>query len=199
MSETHDISISIPSLVSVTLRGHNRELDTTVLPEKTLVWLLQKGIQRGANDPLGALFKKNEKPDPAKIDEYWTELVTRWDNGDVQKTRSGGLGRTSDPVLREMKRLANAEIDANIAKLLAAHNVPRKEFDESLRAQYVKKRLADHEDRLREKALANLAELKESAGSDIELIDFGPAEDAEDVEDSDNESEDEEEEEFDPS
>lgn len=177
----HDISISIPSEVTVTLRGHNRTLDTTALPDNVLVWLLEKGIQRGSNDPLGALFKKGEKVDPEKIDEYWTDLVTRWEKGEVAKTRSGGLGRTSDPIMREMKRLANAEIDQNIAKLLAAHNVTRKEFDESLRAKYVKKRLTDHEDRLREKAIQNIADLKAQGDEDdIELIDL------------DDESEDEE-------
>ena len=169
----HEITIEIPSSVTVTLRGVNRELDTTTLPDNVLVWLLEKGIQRGSNDPLGALFKKGEEIDPDKIDEYWNDLTTRWANGEVEKRRSGGLGRTSDPVMREMKRLANSEIDANIAKLLGNHNVTRKEFDESYRAMYLKKRLADHAERLREKALENLAEIKEAAeDNEVELIDF---------------------------
>lgn len=180
----HDISISIPSEVTVTLRGHNRTLDTTRLPDNVLVWLIEKGIQRGSNDPLGALFKKGEDADPKKIDEYWDELVSRWEKGEVTKARSGGLGRTTDPVKREMKRLANAEIDQNIAKLLAAHGVTRKEFDESYRAKYLKKRLTDHEERLREKAIQNLEDLKAQGDEDdFDFIDL----DDESEEESDDE------------
>lgn len=184
MSDTHEIAIEIPSTVTVTLRGHNRDLDTTKLPDNVLVWLLEKGIQRGSNDPLGALFKKGEEVDPKKIDEYWNDLTTRWEKGEVEKRRSGGLGRTTDPVMREMKRLANEEITANIGKLLANHGVTRKEFDETYRVKYLKKRLADHGDRLREAALENLAKLKESVEEeDFEMIDFD-AEPEEETEES---------------
>lgn len=173
MAETHTIELAVPVSVAVTLRGINRELNTESLPEETWVWLIEKGIQRGANDPLGAIFKKGEEVDESKVDEYWTDLVTRWNNGEVTKTRSGGLGRTSDPVLREMKRLANEEINANIGKLLAAHSVTRKEFDESYRAKYLKKRLDDHGERLRAVAVENLSKLQDAAEEEeIEILDF---------------------------
>jgi hypothetical protein len=188
------VAVDIPQSVTVKLRGHERVVDVTKLHPNTLSFLLDKGIQRGANDPLGALFKKGETIEQKKLDDYFTDLTDRWERGEVEKRRTGGLGRTTDPVMREMKRLANAEIDQNLAKLLANHGgMSRKEFDETLRAKYMKKRLTDHEARLREQALINLAELKDAAGFDEDdLLDFDPSGEENESEDDESEDEDEE-------
>jgi hypothetical protein len=191
MSDTHEIIVRMPDEIEVTLRGHTRKLDTYVLPDNVVVWLIEKGVQRGSNDPLGALFKKGENVSAEAIDKYWDDLVSRWEKGEVAKTRSGGLGRTTDPLQREIKRLANAEIDANIAKLLAHHGVTRKEFDEQFRAKYVKNRIEKFGERLKAEAEANLAKLKAAAEVDDEdLLDLDDEEsDDDESEDEDDESE----------
>ena len=176
MADTHSITIEVPNAIGVTLRGFARSLDTSKLPEKTILFLLEKGVQRGSNDPLGALFDKGETVAESKIDEYWNDLVSRWNKGEVAKTRSGGLGRTTDPTQREIKRLANAEVDKSLAKLLAHHGVggtpmSRKAFDESLRAKYVAGHIERHKERLEKEAKANLAKLEKSSG-DVELLDL---------------------------
>jgi hypothetical protein len=188
------VVVDIPRSVTVKLRGNERVVDVSKLHSDTLSFLLDKGIQRGANDPLGALFKKGEEIDVKKLDDYFTDLMDRWERGEVEKRRSGGLGRTSDPVMREMKRLANDEITKNIAKLLAAHGVTRTEFDATYRVKYLKKRLADHADRLREEAQEYLARLKEKGEEDeVEILDFDADEsdESEDETESDEETEDE--------
>jgi hypothetical protein len=174
---THSVTLDVPSVVNVTLRGFARKLDMTKLPSKTLLFLLEKGAQRGANDPLGAQFE--DKPTEAQIDSYWSDLTGRWEKGEVAKTRSGGLGRTTDPVQREIKRLANAEIDASLTKLLVHHGaggVPmsRKEFDEKLRAKYVTGQIERHKERLEREAKANLAKL--SKAGEVELLTIDPEE-----------------------
>jgi hypothetical protein len=165
--------LEVPNSIGVTLRGFARKLDTSNLPEKVIVALFEKGVQRGSNDPLGALFDKGETVAESKIDEYWADLVKRWSNGEVAKTRTGGLGRTTDPVQREIKRLANAEVDASLTKLLVHHGaggVPmsRKAFDEQLRAKYVSGQMEKHKERLEKEAKANLAKLQKAG--EVELL-----------------------------
>jgi hypothetical protein len=174
---THSVTIELPDSVGVTLRGFARKLDVTKLPAKVVVALFEKGVQRGSNDPLGALFDKGETVQESKVDEYWNDLVTRWEKGEVAKTRTGGLGRTTDPVQREIKRLANAHVDvpARLAKILAHHGVggvpmSRKAFDESLRAKYVQAHIDRNKESLEKEAKANLAKLQRSA-EDVELLD----------------------------
>lgn len=171
----HQVTIELPDSIGVTLRGFARKLDTTKLPLNVIVALFEKGVQRGSNDPLGALFEKGETVAEAKVDEYWNDLVARWNKGEVAKTRSGGLGRTTDPVQREIKRLANGEVDASLTKLLVHHGaggVPmtRKDFDEKLRAKYVAGQIERHKDRLEKEAKANLAKLQKAG--EVELLDF---------------------------
>ncbi|MGH8337365.1 MAG: hypothetical protein ACRETL_11225, partial [Gammaproteobacteria bacterium] len=120
-------------------------------------------------------FDKGETPTEKAIDEYWDDLVSRWNKGEVAKTRTGGLGRTTDPVQREIKRLANAEIDSSLAKLLAHHGVggtpmSRKAFDESLRSKYVSGQIERHKERLDKEAKANLAKLQKAG--EVELLDL---------------------------
>lgn len=176
MSETHEVTISVPNSIGVTLRGFARKLDTTKLPVNVIAALFEKGVQRGANDPLGAMFEKGETIAESKVDEYWSDLVTRWMKGEVAKARSGGLGRTTDPVQREVKRLANAEVDASLTKLLAHHGFSRKEFDEKLRAKYVAGQIERHKDRLTKEANANLAKLQKAG--EVELLDIGDVNEA---------------------
>lgn len=171
----HQVTIDVPDSINVTLRGFARKLDTTKLPLNVIVALFEKGVQRGSNDPLGALFEKGETVAESKVDEYWNDLVARWNKGEVAKTRSGGLGRTTDPVQREIKRLANGEVDASLTKLLVHHGaggVPmtRKDFDEKLRAKYVAGQIERHKDRLEKEAKANLAKLQKAG--EVELLDF---------------------------
>lgn len=177
MADTHSVTLEIPSTVNVTLRGFARKLDMTKLPAKTLLFLLEKGAQRGANDPLGAQF--DEKPTESQINGYWSDLTTRWEKGEVAKTRAGGLGRTTDPLQREMKRLAAAEVDKARDKpnspLLAKHGVggtpmTKKAFDETLRPKYVAAHLEKNKERLEREAKSNLAKL-EKAG-EVELMDI---------------------------
>jgi hypothetical protein len=197
--QKYEVMVLMPETVAVKLRGNERTVDVTKLHPETLTFLLDKGIQRGANDPLGALFKKGEEIDQKKLDDYFTDLTDRWERGEVEKRRTGGLGRTTDPVMREMKRLANDEITKNIAKLLAAHGVTRTEFDSTYRVKYLKKRLADHADRLREEAVEYLARLKEKGEEDeVEILDFDADESEDEPEDESEEEEEEEEDEDEP-
>lgn len=171
MADTHSVSLDIPNTVGITLRGFARSVDTTKLPAGVLVALLEKGIQRGSNDPLGALFEKGATVAEADIDKYFTELTERWAAGNIAKTRTGGLGRTTDPVKREVKRLANAEVDSALPTLLAHHGaISRKEFDEQFRAKYVAARIEKHSERLTKEANANLAKLAKAA--DMDLLDI---------------------------
>lgn len=172
------VTFTVPSEVGVTLRGFARKVDVTKLPAKTLAFLLEKGIQRGSNDPLGAQFEKGQTVAESEIDKYFSDLVDRWNKGEVAKTRTGGLGRTTDPVQREIKRLANAHVDvpARLAKILAHHGVggvpmSRKAFDESLRAKYVQAHIDRNKESLEKEAKANLAKLQKSA-EDVELLDI---------------------------
>ncbi len=170
------VSFPVPSEVGVTLRGFARKVDVTKLPAKTLAFLLEKGIQRGSNDPLGAQFEKGQTVAESEIDKYFSDLVERWNKGEVAKTRSGGLGRTTDPVQREIKRLANAAVDKSLTKLLVHHGaggVPmtRKDFDEKLRAKYVAGHMERNKESLEREAKANLSKL-EKAG-EVELLDIG--------------------------
>lgn len=171
---THDVVLSIPDSVSVTLRGHERTLDTNTIPNNVLVWLLtDKGMQRAANDPLGAVFDKGYKPKPEEIDSYWNDVLKRWQAGETAKARKGGLGRTTDPVQREMKRLAKDEVLKSVAKLLAFHKVSRKEFDEQFLAKYVKARVEKFHDRLEEEAKAYLEKVAASTEEDdVDLLDI---------------------------
>jgi hypothetical protein len=183
MSDTHSVTLDIPNSIGVTLRGFARKLDTSRLPVNVIVALFEKGVQRGSNDPLGALFDKGETVAESKVDEYWNDLVSRWEKGEVAKTRSGGLGRTTDPVQREVKRLANAEVDTSLTKLLVHHGaggVPmsRKDFDEKLRAKYVAGQIERHKDRLTKEATANLAKLQKAG--EVELLDIDGADESED-------------------
>lgn len=171
----HSVTIEIPDEIGVTLRGFARKVDTTKLPSNVIVALFEKGVQRGSNDPLGALFDKGETVAESKIDDYFNDLVGRWQKGEVAKARTGGLGRTSDPFLREVKRLANAAVDRSLTKLLVHHGaggVPlsRKEFDEKFRAKYVAGHMERNKESLEREARANLAKL-EKAG-EVELLDI---------------------------
>lgn len=173
MSDTHTVSIEIPTQFPVTLRGHERLLDTTAFPAETLSWLMEKGMQRGSNDPLGALFPTGAAVDMTKLDEYFTDLQDRWNRGEVEKKRKGGLGRSTDPVMREMKRLAGLEIDKSTEILLKHHNCTATEFKENLRVQYLKKYLEDHADTLRKEATENLErEAEKQKARPITLLDL---------------------------
>jgi hypothetical protein len=179
MAETHTVTVELPDSIGVTLRGFARKLDTRSLPANVIVALFEKGVQRGSNDPLGALFEKGETVAESKVDEYWNDLVARWNRGEVAKTRTGGLGRTTDPVQREIKRLATAHVEqpARLAKILAHHGVggtpmSRKAFDESLKAKYVQAHIERNKDALEREAKANLAKLAKSAEADVELLDI---------------------------
>lgn len=199
MSDTHTVSVEIPAKFAVTLRGYERLLDTTAFPAETLSWLMEKGMQRGSNDPLGALFPKNTEVDIGKLDEYFTDLQKRWNEGEVEKKRKGGLGRTSDPVMREMKRLAGLEIDKSQDVLLKHHNCTATEFKEGLRVQYLKKYLEDHGEALRAEAVENLArEAEKQKARPITLLDLSalkPKEEAAESEEETEETTDESEEE----
>lgn len=178
MTDTHEVTITVPNSIGVTLRGFARKLDTSKLPANVIVALFEKGVQRGSNDPLGALFDKGETVAESKVDEYWNDLVARWTKGEVAKTRSGGLGRTTDPIQREIKRLANEEVGNSLTKLLVHHGaggVPmtRKEFDEKLRAKYVAGQIERHKDRLEKEAKANLTKLQKAG--DVELLNIDDA------------------------
>jgi hypothetical protein len=167
---SHTVSLELPDSVGVTLRGIARSLDVSKLPANVIVALFEKGVQRASNDPLGAVFDKDTEVTAEAVDTYWNELTTRWFKGEIAKARIGGGGRVTDPVKKEVRRLADAEVTTNLTALLAHHGVSKKEFEADYRSKYVAARIEKHAERLDKEARANLAKLGKSA--DIELLDM---------------------------
>lgn len=78
--------------------------------------------------------------------------------------RSGGVGRTTDPVEKEMKRLAAAIVDAAIAR-------KGKKISKEDRATYIANLFARDEEILRADAEANLAKLAEESADAADDLD----------------------------
>lgn len=158
------VSFEHPATETVTLRGLEHSIDLPKLPDAQKSAALSYGIQRMLNDRMKTTADDAEDARRAE----GAELVRKFLAGEKFSTRQPGAGRSSDPIKIEMRKIADAEVTANIEALLKHHNVSKSEFNKTFRGQYVAARIepgSKHEARIRKEAEAAVARHAKAAVS----------------------------------
>ena len=143
-------------------------LDGNVLEPRIVEWAIAYGFRQGIRDA-GAAEKTDELRN-AKAEKRVHALVTN-----TLREGSGGGGKVTDPVQREVIALATAEVRtatenpgnaAWVAKQRAEGKLSLSELREAMLKPYIEK----HKERLTSKANANIAERMGAAGElDLDL------------------------------
>lgn len=141
-------------------------LDGQILDPRIAEWGISYGFRQGIRDA-GAAEKTDELRN-AKAEKRIHALVTN-------TLREGGGGAKLDPLSREIKALATAEVQASTenpanAEWVAKQRAANKFSMAELRAAMLKPYMAKHEARLETQAKANIAARQEAAGElDLDL------------------------------
>lgn len=163
-----ELKITVPDTLKFTLAGDDYFVKASEIASTYLEQAITNGLQRVMVPHMkhdGKLL--SGKSDKVVRQKQGEALIAKLKSGERLGQRASG-GRTVDPIKREMKRIANAEVDASMPRLLKHHgNISRKVFDSKYRSQYVDAVLKEDHERLAKLAKDTLAKV---GGGEVKLL-----------------------------